>query len=252
MAHYKGYYVVLEIPDQDFNEWKETLKNEMSRIYNSLKTRIKDRTLFEAKIAEPSHEVWKDFVAPDWEDRDLILQKHKVKLKGAYDAWLSGVEKCFGEGGYFAQRVEDKAEKFKMVKYTLGSTGLRYKYGRGIAVKAIGIISGMKRVKHDIQPDENEYWDGEVVNAFLPGAARFVRPQAVAIITQGLVIAQYAVDIGDVDTARNIASLVNQKLANTVLKQVDTANWSVTLQLGYDDAKGRLFVESKATPAGGA
>jgi len=245
LVEYKGYYSPLEIPEQDFTEWKETLKGEVSRIYNALITRIPDETAFKSIIAESSHEVWKDFVNPNWEDKDFVLLKHRIKLLGAYPAWKTGIDNAFsGASPYFPDRVEQKADKFKLVKVTLGSVGLRYKYGRGIAVKAIGVISGWKAVARDIKaPDE---FTGSIVNVFLPGAARFVRPQAVAIITRGLVLAGYAHDYGLATERDAVISATNDVLANTVLKQVDTSQYTVVLEIGFDDTMNKLYVHSKA------
>ena len=245
LVEYRGYYTPLDIPDQDFIEWKDTLKGETQRIYNALMTRIPDETAFKALIAESSHEVYKDFVNPNWEDVDFVLLKHRIKLGMAYPAWKSGVDNAFnGESPYFPSRVDQKAEKFKKVKYTIGSVGLRYRYGRGIAVKAIGVISGWKAVKRDIKaPDE---FTGDVVNVFLPKAARFARPQAVAIITRGLVLAQYAHEAGEASLRDSVINTTNQTLQNTVLKQVDTSAYSVILEIGFDTGAGKLFVHSKA------
>jgi len=244
---YKGYYTILEIPEQDFTEWKETLKGEVNRIYNALMERIPDETTFKALIAESSHDVWKDFVSDTWEDKDFVLLKHKIKLLNAYPSWKTGIDNAFnGTAPYFPDRVDNKADKFKKVKYTLGAVGLRYKYGRGIAVKAIGVITGWKAVLKDIKsPDE---FTGEVVNVFLPGAARFVRAQAIPIIARGLVLAQYAHEAGEAALRDSVISTTNNVLSNTVLKQVDSAAYTAVLEIGFDDTAGKLYVHSSATP----
>ena len=245
LVEYKGYYSVPELPDDVLNEWKETLKNEMARIYNGLITRIPDETAFRTIIAESAYQSWQNFINPDWENADLIKLKYQVKLTRAYPAWKTGIDNAFnGSAPYFADRVEQKAEKFRNAKYTLGVVGLRYKYGRGIAVKAIGVISGDYRVLKDIKaPDE---FTGNIVNVFLPGAARFVRPQAIAIITQGLVLAYYAHEAGLTTIRDNVISSVNTTLQNTVLKQVDTSKYSVVLEIGYDATSNALYVHSRA------
>ena len=245
VVEYKGYYTPLELPEQDFTEWKETLKGEVSRIYNALITRIPDETAFRSIIAESAYDVYKDFVNPNWEDADFIKLKYRIKLGGAYQDWKNGIDNAFsGESPYFPSRVESKADKFKKVRVTLGSVGLRYKYGRGIAVKAIGVISGWKAVAKDIKaPDE---FTGSIVNVFLPGAARFVRPQAIAIITKGLVLASYAQDAGLTAERDSVITATNDVLTNTVLKQVDTSAYTVTLEIGFDTDANKLFVHSKA------
>ena len=246
-VEYKGYYVVPSLPTEVLNEWKETLINERTRIYNGLIERIPDETAFKSIIADSSHEVYRNFVNPDWEDKDFILLKHQIKLSGAYDSWKNGVDNAFsGASPYFGDRVTQKADKFNKAKYTLGSTGLRYKLGRGIAVKAIGVISGWLAVAKDIKaPDE---FTGSIVNVFLEGAARFVRPQAVAVITRGLVLAEYAHEAGLSGLRDTVINKTNTTLSNTVLKQVDAANWPVVvLEIGYDSGQNKLYVHSKAS-----
>jgi len=245
VVEYKGYYTPLDVPTQEFDEWKSTLIGERERIYNSLKTRIPDETVFKLLIAEPSHLVYKDFVNPNWEDKDFVLLKHRIKLATAYPAWKVGIDNAFdGEKPYFGDRVLQKAEKWLKARYTLGSTGIRYRYGVGIAVKAIGVISGWKAITKDIKaPDE---FTGTVTNVFLPGVAKFVRPQAIAIITRGLVLAQYAHEAGEASLRDSIISATNTVLSNSVLKQVNTAAYVVTLEIGFDAGVGKLFARSKA------
>lgn len=246
-VEYKGYYTPLDVPNQEAEEWKSTLIAEMSRIYNSLITRIPDETTFKSVIAESSHEVYKGFVSDTWEDKDFVLLKHKIKLGTAYPAWKNGIDKAFsGDNPYFDDRVLDKMEKWLKAKYTLGSVGLRYKYGRGIAVKAIGVISGWLAVAKDIKaPDE---FQGTIINVFLPGVARFVRPQAVAIVTRGLVLAQLAHEGGEATLRDSVISKTNNVLQNSILKQVDTSAHNVTFEIGFDTEKGKLFVHSKSEP----
>ena len=268
---YRGRMTALPIPQSDHDEWESTLKSMMSAIYNSLLTRIATSTEFLNKIATPSSEAWADFVNPNWEDADFIKLKQRVKLSIAYPSWKQGVENAFGEGGYFADRVTSKKMKFSMVKYTLGAVGLRYQYGRGIAVKAIGVISGMKRVKHDIrstsaQPTVSYYdpqtgqvktepvtipadeFQGNIINVFPTGVARFARSLTVPILTQGLVLAQLANE-HDLTTERdNIISVVNSYLQNSVLKLVDTANHKVWFGLAVDEQNNIVVcVESSTT-----
>jgi len=246
VVEYKGYYEVPELPAEVQDEWKNTLINEMNRIYNGLITRIPDEAAFRSVIAESAYQSWQNFINPSWEDADFIKLKFQVKLSGAYGAWKDGVDAAFsGDSPYFPDRVTGKASKFLKAKYTLGAVGLRYKFGRGIAVKAIGVISGDYRVLKDIKsPDE---FTGSIVNVFLAGASRFVRPQAVAIITRGLVLAQYAHEFGLTGLRDSVISTTNTVLGNTVLKQVDTSAYpTVILEIGYDGDANKLYVHSAA------
>jgi len=245
VVEYKGYYTVPAMEPSVKEEWMQTLINEMNRIYNGLMTRIPDESAFKLVIAESSHEVWKDFVNPNWEDKDFVLLKHKIKLGTAYNSWKTGVDNAFsGDNPYFDDRVQSKADKFEKARYTLGSVGLRFKVGRGIAVKAIGVISGWKAVAKDIKaPDE---FTGTITNVFLPGVARFVRPQAVAIVTRGLVLAQFAHEGGESALRDTVINKTNQVLQNSILKQVDTSQYNVVFEIGFDSGVGKLFVHSKA------
>ena len=286
LVGYRGRYTPLDIPASDLDEWVTTLQNMSLRIYQSLLTRITDENTFRKIIAEPAYDAWSDFINPNWEEADLIKLRYRIKLLGAYKKWLKGVVcayhgsdpnlniQCEEGSPYFSARVAEKKLKLGAgIIYTLGSTGLRYMYGRGIAVKAIGVISGMKRVKSDIRDTDltktitrynpetgqqesiditipHDDFEGDVVNVFLPGAARFVRMQAIAIITLGLVNAHYANAYGLTSERNAVISLANQYLQNTVLKQVDTANYAVWLGIAFLDAENRLVVCSEAQNAG--
>lgn len=247
VAEVKSYYVKPDTAGDTVDEWQNTLISQLPAIYNALMTKIPDEQTFKKVIAETSHLVWQDFVNPAWEEADFIKLKHKIKLLKSYPQWKSGVDAAFGQGSpeaaYFDERVRDKVQKFASgILYTLGATGLRYLFKRGPAVKAIGVISGMKRIVNDIA--DNEWIVRGVVNVFLPGAARFVRPQAIAIMTQGMVLAFYAEEAGETDLRDSVISATNSVLQNTVLKQVDTSKYSVVLEIGYDD--GGIFAHSKA------
>lgn len=245
LVSYKGYYTTLPVPSVIMEEWKRTLIAEQANILNALKTRIPNETTFKRIIAETSQKAWEAFINPEWVNADFIKLKRAIKISGAYNDWLSGVEECFKEGGYFSQRVESKASKFGKAKVTLGSVGLRYLYGRGIAVKAIGVLTGHIAVLNDIKsPDE---FTGNVVSVFPPRVANFVRPQAVAIITQGLVLAGYAEDAGLPILRNEVLKATNDTLTNSVLKQVDTTKYSATLEVGYDATKDKIYVLSSAT-----
>ena len=249
VVEYKGYYDVPELEEDVINEWKETLKGQRDRILNNLLARIPNETKFRSLIADSAYEVWQNFVNPSWEDADIIKMKFQVKLSRAYDVWKDRVTEAFtpGDTGIsdFEKGVDGAVNKFANAKYTVGAVGLRYARGRGIAVKAIGVISGDLKVVRDIAaPDE---FTGSVVNVFLPGAARYVRPQAIAIITRGLVLAQYALEAGLSALRDSIISSTNSILGNTVLKQVDTATYpTVILEIGYDDVNNKLYVHSAA------
>jgi len=245
VAEYKGYYVPLDsVPDEIMTEWENTLKGERARILSALQEKIPNADAFLTKLANPAIEGWSGFVASDWEDRDLILMKYQVKLKGAYDEWNTGVQNAFAEGGTFETNVTNKKSKFQMARYPMGAVGIRYKIAWGPAYKAIGVISGDHRVKNYM--GTNDTFTGSIVNVFLPGARKVARPTAIAKIVQGLVIAQYAHEAGLTSERDAIITTINTHLANSVLKMVDTSKYTVTLEIGFDDVAGKLYAYSKA------
>ena len=262
---YRGRYVIIPPSKEEVDEWESTLKSMQTRILNSLLTRIPDESAFVSKIVNPAVEAWSNFMNPDWENYEFIKLKYQLKLKLAYQAWKDNVQAAFGEGGYFGDRVSQKKKKWLKAKYVIGSTGIRYRIGRGIAVKAIGVITGMYRVKSDIRSDElpltirtydektgaeidvdvripPDDFSGNVVNVFLPGAARFVRPQAIAIITQGLVYAGLAHSFGMSSERDSIINTINTYLNNTVLRQVDTSKYDVKMGIKYLQAEDKIVV----------
>ena len=245
VVEYKGYYVPLDsVPDEIMTEWETTLKGERARILSALQEKIPNADAFITKLANPAHEVWKDFVNPNWVDKDLILLKHEIKLKGAYDSFNTGIQNAFAEGGTFEQNVTNKKSKFQLARYTMGSVGIRYKTAWGPAYKAIGVLSGDRRVK--IYMGANDTFTGDVVNVFLKGATRIARATALPLITQGLVLAQLAHENGLADRRDAVITNINEKLANSVLRMVDTSKYTVTLNIGYDSVADKLYAYAKA------
>ena len=270
---YRGRYVIIPPSKDELDEWETTLKNAKDTIYNHLLARIPDETAFRTKIADPSNLVWGDFINPNWENADFIKLKHKAKLYMAYPDWRRGIEGSFGTEGYFPDRVTGKRLKWLKARMTLGSTGIRYRIGRGISVKAIGVISGMKRVLHDIATSERvitvhtydpetgeetdvsvtiprDDFEGEVVNVFLAGAGRYVRPQAIAILTQGLVYAGLAHTHGLASLRDAFLDTINSYINNTIMKQVDTSKYTLFMGAKYLSAEDKIVVCVEANDPG--
>ena len=270
---YRGRYVIIPPSKDEIDEWETTLKNAKDTIYNHLLARIPDETAFRMKIADPSNLVWSDFVNPDWENADFIKLKHKAKLYIAYPYWKKNITEAFVNPGYFVDRVTSKKYKYRNAETVLGSTGMRYKLGRGIAVKAIGVISGMKRVLHDIRTNDvtisittykkegdgeetisvtipKDDFQGDVVNVFLAGAGRYVRPQAIAILTQGLVYAGMAHTHGLASLRDAFLSTINGYINNTIMKQVDTSKYTLFMGVKYLSAEDKIVVCVEANDPG--
>jgi len=245
VVEYKGFYVPLAaVPTELVSEWETTLKGERARILNALLEKIPNATAFINKLALPASERWLSFINPEWPDSFMVVLKHGVKLKGAFASWNEGVQNAFKEGGTFETNVSAKKDKFQKARYTMGSVGIKYKTAWGPAYKAIGVISGDTRVVTYM--GANDVFSGTVANVFLAGATKYARAIAVPAITQGLVIAQYAHEAGLTTERSQVISVVNSKLANTVLKMVDTNRFNVTLNIGFDSVANKLYVYTKA------
>jgi len=245
VVEYKGFYVPLAaVPTELVSEWETTLKGERARILNALLEKIPNASAFINRLAVPAHERWSAFVNPEWADRLMVLLKHATKLKGAFSSWNDGIENAFKEGGTFETNVSAKKDKLQKLRYVVGGTGIKYKTAWGPAYKAIGVISGDTRVT--VYMGANDIFSGTVTNVFLEGATKYARAIAVPAIIQGLVIAQYAHEAGLTTERSQVISIVNSKLANTVLKMVDTNRFNVTLNLGFDSVANKLYVYTKA------
>ena len=232
------------VPTELVSEWETTLKGERARILNALLEKIPNATAFINRLAVPASERWSAFINPEWPDRLMVLLKHGTKLKGAFASWSEGIQNAFKEGGVFETNVSAKKDKFQKARYTMGSVGIKYKTAWGPAYKAIGVISGDTRVT--VYMGANDTFTGTVTNVFLLGATKYARAIAVPAITQGLVIAQYAHEAGLTTERSQVISVVNSKLANTVLKMVDTDRFDVQLKIDFDSVANKLYVYTKA------
>jgi len=247
VLEYKGYYVPLDtVPDDVLNEWEGTLKAERDRILSALQTKIPNATAFVQKLAEPAYDSWQNFINPAWADSDFIKLKYQVKLKTAYPSWSSGITNAFAEGGTFETNVTLKKDKMQKLRYVLGAVGLKYSIGWGPAYKGIAVVTGDQRIDEYFGAEDN--FTGSIVNAFPTNIVKFVRPMAIAILTQGLVIAQYAHEAGLESERDAVINAINAKLDNSVEKLIDTTAYSaLELEIGYDAMADKLFVHTLLT-----
>jgi len=239
---YKGYYQPLDsIPDDVLSEWETTLKAERARILSALQEKISNATEFINKLANPAYDKWQDFVNPAYADADFIKLKMQVKLKTAYPSWSSGITNAYAEGGTFETNVSAKKDKLQKLRYVLGAVGLKYSIGWGPAYKAMGVITGDKRVS--LYFGANDSFSGEIVNAFPSNVVKFVRPLGIAILTQGLVLAQYAHEQGLTSERDAVINAINSKLDNSVEKLIDTSAYSaLDVAIEYDSVADKLAV----------
>jgi len=247
-VEYKGYYSPQDaVPTEIMDEWETTLKAERARILSALTEKISNATEFMTKLAEPSADAWEAFIASTFPDAELIKLKQRVKLKGSYTSWNTGVQNAFAEGGTFDTNVTNKKEKFQKARYVLGSVGLKYLIGWGPAYKAMGYITGDRRVALYVTADDTV--TGTPQNVFPASIVKFVRPMGVAIFNQGLILAYYAHENG-LETERDaIITNINNKLNSSIVPLIDTATWaSLVAEIGYDAVADRIYAHVQATP----
>jgi hypothetical protein len=241
LASYTGYYDPLStVPDNIKTEWETTLKGERARILSALIEKITNADEFKTRLSDPAYDSWKDFISSDWLDADLIKLKFRTKLGGAYSSWNTGVQNAFASGGTFETNVTNKKDKFVKARFPMGAVGIKYSTGWLCAYKAMGTITGDKRVLIYADPTKDTWSPANTVaNGFPAGVARNVRAIGIGIIVQGLVIAQYAVDAGLTTERDAIISAINTKFDNTVEKLGDTGK-TISCSIAWDSVAGKL------------
>jgi len=247
-VEYKGFYSPMDsVPTEIMDEWELTLKGERARILSALQEKISNSSEYITRLAEPSADAWEAFIASDFPDADLIKLKQRVKVKGAYEAWNTGIQNAFAEGGTFETNVTNKKSKFQKARYVLGSVGLKYLVGWGAAYKAIGYITGDQRVPIYLTAEDTV--TGTPQNVFPANVVKFVRPMGVAIFNQGLILAYYAHENGLTSERDAIITNINNKLNSTIVPLIDTATWaSLTAEIGYDSVADKIYAHVHAVP----
>ena len=243
VLEYKGYYTPMDqVPAKIKDKWLNTLLGRRELIYDRIMTKIPDDNAFITKLADPSSEAWKDFVSPYWANAQMIILKQNVKIHIAGPRYRSAVIKAFEPGGIFETNVQLKADRFNQARYPLGGVGIRYLVGWGPEYKAVGLITGDKRVKKYITTGET--FSGNAVDVFGPGKVKFLRPTLIAMLTQGLVLAQYAHEAGFSDLRDQVINTVNANIAE-IINANKKPEYDVTLQIGFDAEAGKLYVYAK-------
>jgi len=246
VCEFIGPVTPMDVPEDVKSKWLNTLLDRRSLIYSRLMAKIPDEASFIDKIAAPSHEVWKSFVAADWPDYYLVTLKHNIKLSIAYPRWSPAVIDAFQPGGRFEAGVQLKADRLEMLRYPLGNTGIRY-LGWGPGYKAVGYITGDARVKRYILSGETAV--GDPVNAFPEDVVKFVRPTLMAMLTQGAVLALYAHEKGLATLRDQVITLVNAKTDAICTGLKKTEYTVVYARLEYDDVENVIKVHSRVESA---
>ena len=240
-----------DIPSELLNEWKETLKAEQARIYANLQTKIPDELAFQDRIADASSDEFENFlqtVGGRW-DANVIKLKQRVKLARAYIDWKTGIDNAFGEGGYFASRVDEKANKFKLVRYVLGAVGYRANPDDPYGVWN-PVVMGVLLMRGDTRPlrymDANDSFSGTLESVFDPIKGRLISPSIIAHGVYACVMAKFA-DEGNLtslrDTILTNANSVIDELLNVALDDTHKGSgYDVTYVLEWDDTVNNVKV----------
>ncbi|MHC1627902.1 MAG: hypothetical protein ACXQTI_03615 [Candidatus Nezhaarchaeales archaeon] len=246
VLEYRGYYEPdSTVPAEVLDEWESTLKAERARILSALLEKIPSESEFISKLAEPAYQGWANFINPTYPDADMRKLKFRVKIKGAYEDWQTGVQNAFAEGGTFDTNVTNKKAKMNKLRYVTGAVGIRYKTGWGVAYKALGLITGDSRVKLYFGANDNLI-TGDVMSIFPAGIVKWVRALGIGILTQGLVIAQYAHEAGLATDRDAVISAVNAKIDDSVEKLV-SEGYSLELAIEFDGVANKLAVHETVT-----
>ncbi len=236
MTLYKGIVEPRTVPVQVKDKWYEKLIELESVIYSRIMTKIPNEQAFISKLADPSATAWSAFVSPYWQDADLIRLKQNVKIHMAGPKYINKIKKAYVEDKRFAKGVYDARfvlNSLDMFRYTLGGVGIRYETGWGALYKAVGVLTGDTRVAFYI--GANEVFQPPVVNAFDESIVRFLRPALIAELTQGAVLATYAIEKNMTNLRDLVINTVNAKIAKIVNALKKPEFTTVELKLAMED-----------------
>jgi len=255
MSVYWQYEGICQLPDalptEVKQEWIATLQNEQSRIYNNLLAKIPDILSFQDRIADASSDEFENFLASvgaRW-DVDVIKMKQRVKLARAYPSWKTGVDNAFGEGGYFADRVSGKADKFELARYVLGVVGYKPSTDTGFGVWN-PVVVGVLLMRGDTRPiryfDANDTLTGTHEAVMDATKGRLISPSIIAHAIYASVMAKFA-DEGNLTTIRdNVLTNANSVIDEILQVGLDTTHlgdgYDVTYVLSWDDTSSNVKV----------
>lgn len=242
-----------DLPTGVLDEWKATLKAEQARIYSSLLTKIPNEALFQNRIADASADVFEQFVSgvgAPW-DKDVIAMKQRVKLYRKYTDWDAGIDACFGVGGYFPNRVDSKADKFKLARYVMGVVGHRASpsapYGTwNPATMGVLLLRGDTRCSRYF--DANDSFAGTLETVCDAVKGRLMSPPMLAHTIFASVMAKFAEEGGLSALRGTIITNANAVLDALLQVALNTAHLTppkdVTFVLDWNaaDANVRLTV----------
>ena len=240
--------------------WEARLKSANNMIYERLMSKIPNAEAFVKYLATPSSDQYELFVNPNYPRADFIKLKQRIKLAGAYPYWKAGIDKAFtipeGETeSYFMKQVTAKKEKMRHAVITLANVGTRSgifeldgkKIFWGPGVKAVLLFTNDRRVLNYIDPDLDNLTAGpyQVID---PAVSNTSRPELIAILTQGVALAQWGY-IGDRrDLIQTVVAAVNDILAKAIsgrlASDIDATNTYIRLE--YDSNTNTLSVHAHA------
>ena len=255
MAEYWKYIGTVELPTDlpagVLEEWRDTLKAEQTRIYTNLLAKIPDETAFKDRIGDASSDEFEAFlykVGGKW-DVSLIEMKQRVKLARTYDTWKSGVDAAFGTGGYFAHRIDSKADKFKLARYVLGAVGHRATVDAPFGVwnpvtMGVLLLRGDTRCARYF--DANDTFTGALHSVVDPNKGRLITPSIMGEAIRACVMAKFANEAGLTtlrDTILTNANTVIDALLQVALDALHLGGtYDVTYELTWADTNVTITV----------
>jgi len=224
-----------DLPTGVLDEWKATLKGEQARILASLQSKIANEGNFQDRIADASSDEYASFLATvgaRW-DVNVIEMKQRVKLARQYTAWKTAIENCFKVGGYFPDRVDGKADKFKLARYVLGAVGHRATVGGSFGVWNPASV-GVLLLRGDTRParyfDANDSFAGTLEAVVKPTEGRLITPSILAEAIYGSVMSKFADEGGLTALRDSVITSVNTIIDALLQVALDATHVGV----GYD------------------
>lgn len=234
------------------DEWEATLKNETSRIYSALTTKISDETSFKNKLATPSSSAYDAFlqgVGGKW-DITMIKLKQKVKLSRAYSKWSARIDAVFGgDTPTFPDTVTEKKDRLDELRRVIGVVGHRSLGTWEPASMAVLLARGDTRCATYF--DDNDTFTGTLEAVFDPVKGALITPSLIATMVQACVLAKYADEAGLTTERDNIISDANARIDELIQVALnDTykgSGYDFTIVLSWNTTNNNVDITATAT-----
>lgn len=198
-------------------EWADTLKAEVKRIYHALTAKIPNEPAFKAKIATPSSTRFDEFLASVGEAWDMcgIKLKQRLKLSRAYGSWKGSVDKVFGtEAPLFPSIVDIKKDKVEELRRVIGAVGHKAIATWEPVSMAVLLARGDRRPMTYF--DANDSFTGTLESVFDVRRGALITPSLIAEQVYACVLAKYADEAGLATDREAIITASNTRIDDII------------------------------------